>query len=1176
MKVKEIIQWLAKGLFVLWFGAVTLLSGHQGYAQTNFGSIVGAVADASGAQIPGAEVVVTNNGTNAKFTTKTGSGGTYSVLNLNPGTYTVTVALTGFKTTTSGQVDVTVGGTARIDVTLQLGDISETVNVEAAAAPLQTDSASLGGVVEGRQVLESPLNGRNVNNLLDFIPGVVPGGGTAGNTMANGGSGSFQAGAQTQAIAYGNYQIGGGFSGQSLFFIDGVGSNVPENNVNSLVPTQDAVQEFRVQTNNVSAEFGGFAGGVVQITTKSGTNQFHGSVYEYFRNTALDANDWFSNHAGLPRSPLHQNQYGANVGGPILKNKLFFFFSFERESLTSGAIDTFTLPTTAELNGDFSALSTPIYDLSTPGFPQFSCNGVLNVICPSRIDTTASKILALETPAPNRPGLVNNFVAVAPIEGAQNQYNARVDYTLGKADSLFARYTFWNPHNGDSDPLGTKVGAGPTGNTTTAAVVGDNHVFNSSTIADLRLSWLENYNFQVPLSNGFNQSTINANYGALQAQQVNNHQGLLPGLGVPGYSVGAELSQLYWLNTVYAIGGSLTKVKGRHTIKVGGSGRQVLWTNFGNNQGVGLSSTAAFTESPSNSASGNPLASLLLGIPSSVGITEVGTWRALLHPYGFYATDTWQTTDKLTLNLGLRWDQPGAYSEVNNLDTILQPNLVTSLGSVTNPVTGASQPVVGGLVYVASPQYPSRREEALHWNLFSPRLGFDYRVDTNTVVRGGYGISYLPAEITADSPGAAPINNAGTGISNTPGATPNTTVANPFPNGILLPSGRTAAALNAVLGQGIASRIPNQKYGSAQQWNLGFERSIGTKTSFTVAYAGAKGTHLTLSQGFTGTGINLNQLPDQYDSIGGSAALGTGLFKPVSNPLYGKIPTGGILGGTTILEGYLLKPFPQYTGLTQTVPRDGWSNYQALQATFQRHFSHNGLVQVAYTYSKLLSNTENTSSFEDGEGGLGVVQDQTNLLAEGSISMQDLTQNMVINYGVDLPFGRGQEFLSKSNGIVNALVGGWRVNGITTFHSGLPVPFTTSGNSLSNFFGSGPIRPNVVPGCTKKRGGSQQSRVNEWFNTACYVAPPDFTFGNESRVDSQARSAGAANFDFALHKIFKVYEQVTGNASLETFNLFNRAQFALPDSNLNDGAFGTVARQANLPRTLQVSLRFSF
>jgi len=1177
MRIRESIRRFGTNLLSLVLGALLGVASGTAFAQSNFGAIVGAVTDTTGATVPGAQVTLTNAGTNATQTVVSGPGGNYTFLSLNPGAYTVAVSLAGFKSVTRSQVDVTIGGSTRVDVSLPLGDVTETVNVEATSVTaLQTDSSSLGGVVEGRQVLESPLNGRNVNNLLDFIPGVVPGGGTSGNTMANGGSGSFQAGAQTQAIAYGNYQIGGGFSGQSLFFIDGVLSNIPENNVNSLVPTQDSVQEFRVSTNNVTAEFGGFAGGVIQISTKSGTNTFHGSAYEYFRNTVLDANDYFSNHAGLQRPPLHQNQFGANFGGPILKDKAFFFFSFERETLTSGSIDTYTLPTTAELGGDFSATGTNIYNPATG--VQYTCNGVANVICPNLIDPTAVKILQLESPAPNRAGLVNNYVATAPIQGAQNQFNFRADYNVTKADQLFARYTFWNPHNGDSDPLGTKTGAGPTGNTTTEAVVGDNHIFNASTLADIRLSWLENYNFQVPLSNGFDQSSINANYGALQAQQVNNHQGLLPGLGIQNYSVGAELSQLYWLNTAYSINGSMTKVTGRHTIKVGGIGRQIEWTGFGNNQGVGVNSLASFTGLTGDSTTGNGLASFLLGTPSSTGISEVGTFHAFLHSYGFYGVDTFQATNKLTLNLGVRWEQPGSYSEVNNNDTVLLTNLATGLGNVTNPVTQASVPVVGGLGFVASSQYGSRREEQLHWKLWSPRVGFDYRLDSKSVVRGGYGVSFLPAEITADGPGGSPINSAGTSLTNSPGVTyaGEPTVANPFPSGINLPLGRNPLALTQLLGQGIGSRIPDEPYGYVQQFNFGVERALDSKSTLTVAWAGAKGTHLVLSQGYTGTGLNRNQLPDAYDSIGGSAAAGTGLFTPVANPFSGQFSSGGQLDQPTVFEGYLLKPYPQYTSVNQSVPRYGASTYEALQASYVRKFSHSGLVQVAYTYAKLLSNTDNTSSFEDGQGGQGVVQDNNNIQADKSISLQDLTHNLVINYGIDLPFGRGQEYLSSSNAVVNAVVGGWRVNGITTLHSGLPIPFATNGNSLSNYFGSGPIRPNVVAGCKKNVGGSAQSRAAEWFNTACFVDPADFTFGNERRVDSDVRSAGAANFDFSANKMFPVYERVTGKFSVETFNLFNRAQFAAPDSNVNDGAYGTVTRQGNLPRTLQFAMRFSF
>jgi len=1138
------------------------------HAQTSYGSIVGRVLDPSGASVSGATVTLKNNGTSATQTTTTNDRGDFTFVNLNPGSYSVTVTQPGFTSLTQGQVDVRIGGSTRVDMNLALGNQAMVVDVTSPPSDLHTDSSSLEGVIEGRQVVEAPLNGRNVNNLLDFVPGVVPGGGTQGSTMSNGGSGNFQVGGQTQAIAYGNYQIGGGFSGQSIFFIDGVQSNVPENNVNSLVPTQDAVQEFRVSTNNVSAEFGGFAGGVVQISTKSGSNEFHGSAYEYFRNTALDANDFFSNRNGLGKSPLHQNQFGVNLAGPVLKNKLFFFFSWEREKLTSGAVSTFTLPTTAEVAGDFSALSTPIYDLSSPGTPQFSCNGVLNVICPSRIDPTAAKIIALESPAPNRPGLVNNFVATAPIEGLQDQYNGRVDYNISEADRLFARYTFWNPHNGISDPLGTKTGSGPTGNTTHEAVLGINHNFNSTTIGDLRLAYLQNYNFQVPLSNGFDMSTIGPAYGTLQ-NQVENGQGLLPGLGIQGYSVGAGLSQLYWLNTIYSINGSVTKILGRHTIKFGGDGRQVRWTNYANNQGIGLSALPSFTASPSDPNSGNALASFLLGIPSSVGISEVAQWSVFMHPFGFYVTDTFQATKKLTVNLGLRWDQPSAYSEIRDLDTVLQPNAPSPLGSIFNPVTGQSQTLRGNLAFVNSPQYPSRREEALHWHLFSPRVGFAFRPTDRMVVRSGYGINYLPAELTADSPGGSPINSAGTSLSNIPGNTPVTTVSNPFPSGILLPSGRNPAGLIALLGQSIGSRIPNQPYTYVQQWNFGVEQAFGSKTTFTVAYAGAKGTHLTLSSGFTGTGVNLNQLPDQY------LPQGSTLLNQVANPFYGVVAPG-TLGGPTLARGFFLKPYPQYQSVTQSVPRYGDSTYHALQSTFIRRFTNSGVLQVAYTWSKLLSNTDNTSSFQDGQGGSGVVQDYYNLSAEKSQSLQNYPQNLVINYGVDLPVGKGHRWLSGANSFTNAILGGWRVNGITTFRSGTPIALLAASNALNQFFGAGNIRPSVVPGCKAKINGSAQSRADEWFNTACFTQPGNFAFGDESRVDPVLRSGGTANYDFSLTKLFKITETSNVQFSGQFFNLFNRVQFAPPDNSLADPGFGRVTRQANNPRLVQLALRYSF
>ena len=741
---KKAMQSARLALAVLVGFAVVLAVPTAG-AQTNYGTVVGTVTDNTGAQIPGAQVTLKNTGTNAILTTKSGNGGTYSFFNLVPGTYSVAVVNPGFKGFTQTQVDVTIGGTARVDASLAAGNVSETVTVSATTPELHTDSATLDGVIEGRQVQEAPLNGRNVNNLLDFVPGVTPGGGTQGSTVANGGSGNFQAGGQTQAIAYGNYQIGGGFSGQSLFYIDGMGQNVPENNVNALVPTQDAVQEFRVSTNNISPEFGGFGGGVIQISTKSGTNKFHGNAYEYLRNTALDANDWFSNHKGLGKSPLHQNQFGANLAGPIYKDKAFFFFSWERETLVSASPFSTRLPTTAELNGDFSSDFGPgiqgIYN------PATRAPYVGNVIT-SGISTTAVKILKLEIPDeskinqnidPNNP-LADNFSAKAPIEGFQNQFNARVDYNLGKKDQLFARFTYWNPHNGQSDPLGTGVGSGTTGNLSQEGVVGDTHQFNASTFGDLRASYLENYNFQNILSRGFDLSSVNANYGSIQSQSVGG-EGVLPGLGIPGYGVGAGLSQLYWENTVYAFSGSLNKVAGRHTIKVGGNWRQSLWTSYGNGTGVSLNAASIYTASSNNDPNtGNALASFLLNTPSSTSSTQIITQHSFLHNYAFYANDTYQVTPKLTLTAGVRWEQPGSYSEDHDLNTVMLPDASVSVGgltSITNPQTGAAVPLTGELALVNSPQYKSRREESLHWLLFSPRVGFAYRLDSKTVVRSG-------------------------------------------------------------------------------------------------------------------------------------------------------------------------------------------------------------------------------------------------------------------------------------------------------------------------------------------------------------------------------------------------------------------------------------------------------
>jgi hypothetical protein len=1162
-------------------------------AQTSYGSIVGLVTDPTGAIIPGATVVAKNAATNVSQTVVTGAAGNYSFVNLNPSVYDVSVAKESFESLTQRGVNVQVGGVVRLDVTLKVGTQSQTVVVTAAQSEMQTESASLGGVVQGQQVEEAPLNGRNVNNLLDFIPGVVPGGGTQGSTMSNQGDG------QTQAIAYNNYQIGGGFSGESIFFIDGMEQNIAENNVDPLVPTQDAVAEFRVSTSNVSPEFGGYGGGVVQIVTKSGTNVFHGNAYEYLRNTDLDANNWFSNHDNLGKTPLHQSQYGANLGGPIIRNKAFFFFSWEHESLLLSSPESETMPTTKELAGDFSADPQVIY---CPAVGSYGCTPgqPLTGNKLTYIDTTAQNIAKLETPDESRvtqTPFTTNFSASAPSEGYQTQFNVRGDMAPDEKDSLFVRYTYWNPHNGPSDPTGTNTGLGPTGNDTQEAEIGDSHTFSASTLADIHLSYLENYNFQNILSNGFNMTSLGSAYGAIQGESE-NHEGILPALGIQGYGIGAAQSTLYWNNNVWGINGNLTKVLGHHTIKAGAEWRQMLWEAYGY-WTYGLNATPFYTaSSATDTTTGNALASFLMGIPSSTVGSYGATEHAYLHDYALYVSDTYQLTKKLTVSAGVRWTQPGAFSEEHNLDSVLQPNAAVTIGGVssyTNPVTGATVPLTGGTALLGSSQYSGTRDEMLHWLLFAPRVGLDYQITPKTVFRLGYGISYLPPDLAQEGPQLNPINRANTTYANTVGDPLIATVDNPLPNGFVLPGGHTQAALNALLGGGVWAGLPNVPYGYTQQWNAAVQQALGPNSSLTAAYAGAKGTHLVIASAYTGPGYNLNQLPDQYDALVDPNCTPSPsnpdchvILETVANPFYGVLPATSVVGASMVQKGYLLEPHPQYPdGLLQYNPRYGNSTYRALQMQYDLRMAHGNILQVAYTFSNLTSDTENTSSFLDGQGAEGIPQDNYNLKAEKSLSMEDIKSNLVIDYGFDLPFGHGQHYLTNMNGAANVVLGGWRVNGITIFRSGPPIAMTAPANVLSQFgagtapFGpgqSGVIRPDYMSNCSKAGPGSVHSsaRAKTWFNTVCFQQPGEFSFGSEPRVDPSLRADRLANFDTVFSKSFALPREATFKFSGEIFNLFNHPQFGFPNSEAGVPGFGEVTTQENIPRTAQFEGRITF
>jgi hypothetical protein len=1148
-------------------------------AQTFYGSVVGAVTDPSGAAISQAHVTLTNTGTAERRTDQTDASGNYQFVNLVPGVYRVDIESAGFKHLTRDNVQVEVQSAVRIDAAMQVGDVGQLMEVTAQGEQLQTETSALGQVVESRVVQQMPLNGRNVLNLVALVPGVVAQGQSMGNST------------NTNISAWGNYQIGGGLGNQSAAFLDGAPLNTAYNNAVMLVPTQDAIQEFRVQTNNLGPEFSRFAGGVINMTSKSGTNEYHGSAYEFLRNKVLNANTFFNNRSGIATPAFTQNQFGANGGGPVIKNKTFFFVSYEGFRLRQGASTLTSVPTAAMRAGDFSNLRNssgtliPIYDpLTTCGvLGNAACASgqtVLrapfpnNVIPASRMDPTA-QILRNLWAMPNLPGKpftnVSNYAINASAGGNNDQFNGRFDQNVSEKQRIFGRYTRWTDYNLASDPYSAAQSAASLPGTgtnidfqTVQSVLADTYTFSPNLVGDIRLSLFRFTYHSLPQSNGSDFTKFG--WPAYLNSEVAFRE--LPYVCVQGFSDFCQEVTGVTANNTFALSPSLTWIKGRHTIKAGVEWRRLQY-NFGkSNQASGVFNfdnvfTSANPFSPGSTGYG--FASFLLGygatgqIPGVTGSpngVQVPNLTAAQFTYqGYYVSDTFQVGRKLTLNYGVRWDLPGAYTERYDRESVWLPNTTSPLAALTG------LPVNGELALVNSAASPGRGSAVQHWTLFAPRLGLAYRLSDKTVIRAGYGIFFLPSDANMSSaPWSNPINSITTPwVATTDGGvTPNATLSNPFPNGILQPPGRNASFQSLLYGTNITSPIADQRYPYVQQWNFNIERQLTSDLMMEVAYAGSRGVHLFGSSG------QVNQLPDQYLS------LGTALQQQVPNPFYGLISTG-TLSNRTVAEGQLLLPYPQYTSVSVTGPSNRDSIYHSMQVKVEKRFQRGGTVLAAYTWSKLISDTDTITTWLDPTG---TIQDYNNLRLERALLGSDVPHHVVISYVNDLPIGKGHRLLGNATGLAGALVSGWGINGVSTFQSGLPLGFSTNVN-LTNSFNGG-SRPNVVYGCQKSISGSAQSRLNEWFNTACFTQPAAFTFGTESRLDPNLRSPGIANWDFAIFKTTQVRERLGVEFRTEFFNLFNRVQFAQPGLVQGNPSFGIVSSQSNTPRLIQFALRLTY
>jgi len=1145
---------------------VAMLGSMPTKAQSFYGSITGTVHDPSGAVLPGVTIKSTNTATSTQRNTTTDTNGDYRFVDLIPGNYRLDFEIASFKHLSRPNVRVEVQSIARIDAVLEIGSTSSTVEVNEAPPMLQTETASLGHVIEQPQNM--PLNGRNVLALTTLIPGVVAQG-QAGVNPSN-----------VNNTSRGNFQIDGGLANTNAEFIDGAPVNVNYISMLALVPTQDAIQEFQVQSNSLSSEFGRYSGGVINLTTRSGSNQFHGAVYEYLRNEILNANTYFSKRANLPVPPYKQNQYGARLGGPILRDKLFFFGSWEGYRQRQAGTNTATIPLPAFVQGDFSNLkdsngnTIPIYD------PLTTCGTLTNPACatdangnpiytrqafpgnkiPSnRLDPTAVLLAPMIWQAPNQPGLLtNNYVRNFP-QGANNQqYNGRIDWNVSAKQRFFGRYTYWPVERLAIEPLGLPT-QGPITEHVHQFVFGDTYTINPTTIADLRVSYLRYTFFQQMVSLGMDLTKIGwpASYNNLP-----NHT--MPFPVISGYSGfdGSQVSIIGDKNNLYSMAGSLSKFVNKHNFKMGFDLRRLeFWytqTNYSSGQ---FSFDRGFTAlNPQNPGStGNSFASYMLGNGSGGSVWINIPAYGIEQYYAIYLNDDYRVTPRLTMNLGMRWDFPVGWSERQDRNVVLLPNAASPLGAQTG------LPLQGKMALVNSSDWPSRNSYANRHNLFGPRFGINYQMMKDTVLRAGFGISFLPLSSNlSTAPSSSPVMSNYTSWVSTldGGLTPNATLNSPFPTGFLLPLGHNPAFQTQLYGQSVGGVTPKSSQGYYEQWNVAIERSISPQTSLEVAYAGSAGVKVPFN-------VAMDELPDQYLSMGAQ------LQQQVANPFYGYI-TSGALAGPKIQRGQLLRPFPQYTAVTGRSSAEGHTVYHALQAKFQRRFGSAGTLLGAYTWSKLISNAETLTPWNEGNVGnsVGSPQDYNNLGAERSVSANDVPQNLVISYTYGLPFGNGRALLGGAQGIGNSIISGWNVGGITSFRSGLPLAITDAVNNSFAYGGS--QRPNLVPGCAIARSGSGTSRLSQWFNTSCFTQPAPFTFGNAPRELAGVRSSGTNNWDVFFSKTTHLHENLGLEFRAELFNLFDRVQFSEAGQSFGAGNFGLVSGQQNNPRLVQFALRLEF
>jgi carboxypeptidase family protein/TonB-dependent receptor-like protein len=1081
-------------------------------AQVAAGAITGVVNDQAGAPVANASITVTNIETRRERNVTSSVDGVFAAPSLAPGNYRVEIALSGFKSVRRDGIRVATGETVRLDFDLIVGDLHEEVTVSASAPMLRAERAGLGSVVEHEQVVQFPLNGRTFITLASLAPGV--------------------------ALPPGSLfpRINGGRPRTNEYLFDGISVLQPEPGQVAYVPVIDAIQDFKIESNSPPAEFGRFNGGVVNLTTKAGTNVFHGNGFEFFRNEALNARNLFQS-TNVAKPEYRRNQFGGTLGGPVVRDRTFFFVDYQRQRQSVGRTVISTVPTLLQRQGIFTeAIGGRVPIIYDPSAIAGSVRSAFpdNTIPLTRMDPVALALLE-RYPLPSSSGTANNYRRTASEIDNQDQWDARIDHNFSSnRDQIFGRLSHFGDGFVPVTPLpdGSGVTSGTLGPQDTRAwafASNYRHTFSTNVLNELRIG-------DTRRAVGRTAAQLSASAGAALSipgiPSTARFPNTLPTFLISGYQqLGSPPNTASNFNTsVSEVADALTWLRGRHTFKAGLDWR---WERLNVIQPPSPTGSFAFnalgSDLPGVANTGTPVASFLLGQVQAFSIDLQQSHiqeRARFQEY--FIQDDWKVSNRLTVNPGLRYTLNFPSTEINGQTAVFNVQTQQLEYPGTSPV------------------------RSLKKNNFGPRLGIVYRLTDKAIISSGYGLVW--------------IENAGI-------TTPFTTPAFPFLQTVsqraldtispafVLQSGPRVAPIaptpTAGLGQGVFAVDRTLGSGYVQQWNVSVQRELTTHTMVEAAYVGSNITHVGIPD------TNLNQLTATQ------LALGPALLERVPNPYFGIVPRSSSLGDPTLPVAQLLKPYPAYTTVSLYRNNVGTTRYHGLELSLRQRFARGLSYSVAYTRSTLVDDASSVfdASILTGPIANYPVADSFNRALERDYSTGDIPHVFVSSLVWDLPAGAGRR--KQLRGLLGGLANDWTVTSLVTLQSGVPIAITQATN-FNAFAGFGVQRPNLAGDPTFP---GDQRTTSHWFNTAAFAVAPQFTIGSASR--NPVRGPSYRNVDFALLRRIPVSSGQAIELRAEVFNILNTPPLGAPAAVLGAANFGTIT-SAGDPRVVQLALKFAF